>query len=111
MFERWVLEDIEVEGVRVPRGAEVALLFGSANHDPARFAEPDRLDLRRTDNAHLSFGAGVHFCLGAPLARVELQESYAAVLSRVPGLALAEEPEWSPGYIIRGVETLPVTTG
>jgi cytochrome P450 len=111
MFERWVLEDIEVEGVRIPRGAEVALLFGSANHDPARFAEPDRLDLRRSDNPHLSFGAGVHFCLGAPLARLELQESYAAVLERVPRLTLAEEPEWSPGYIIRGVETLPVTTG
>jgi cytochrome P450 len=110
MFERWVLEDIVVQGVPIPRGAEVALLFGSANRDPARFAEPDRLDLRRTDNAHLSFGAGVHFCLGAPLARVELQESYSAVLNRVPGIALAQEPEWSPGYIIRGLETLPVTT-
>ena len=110
MFERWVLEDIEVDGVTIPRGAEVALLFGSANHDPARFPEPERLHLRRTDNAHLSFGAGIHFCLGAPLARLELQESYAALLERVPRLAPAGEPRWSPGYIIRGLESLPVTT-
>ena len=72
MFERWVLEDIEVRGVAIPRGTEVALLFGSANHDPAVFADPGRLDLSRVENPHISFGAGIHFCLGAPLARVEL---------------------------------------
>jgi len=109
MFERWVLEDIEVEGTRIPRGSEVALLFGSANHDPARFSDPTRLDLGRRDNPHISFGAGIHFCLGAPLARVELLESYGALLSRVPRLQLVAEPQWSPGYIIRGVESLPVT--
>ena len=69
MFERWVLEDFEVHGTTLSQGVEVALLFGSANRDPARFPDPDRLDLSRTGNAHLSFGAGVHFCLGAPLAR------------------------------------------
>jgi cytochrome P450 len=109
MFERWVLQDISVGGVDIPRGSEVALLFGSANHDPARFAAPERLDLTRTDNPHISFGAGIHFCLGAPLARVELHESYAALLNRVPRLTLAEEPQWAPGYIIRGLESLPVT--
>lgn len=109
MFERFVLEDVEVLGTPVPRGAEVALLFGSANHDPARFTDPQRLDLGRADNPHLSFGAGLHFCLGAPLARIELQASYAAVLDRVPGLALAAEPRWAPGYVIRGLESLPVT--
>ncbi len=109
MFERWVLEDIEVAGVPLARGSEVALLFGSANHDPDRFEAPDRLDLTRADNAHLSFGAGIHFCLGAPLARVELVASFEALLRRVPSLALAAEPVWAPGYIIRGLESLPVT--
>jgi cytochrome P450 len=108
MFERWVLDDIEVAGTRIPRGAEVALLFGSANHDPDRFADPDRLDLGRTDNPHLSFGAGIHFCLGAPLARMELTESYGALLRKAPGLTLLREPEWRPGYVIRGLEQLLV---
>jgi cytochrome P450 len=108
MFERWVLEDITVRGVEIPRGSEVALLFGSANHDPAVFAEPERLDLTRADNPHLSFGAGIHFCLGAPLARIELVASYGAVLARAPGLRLVREPEWKPGYIIRGLRELLV---
>ncbi|MFJ5233001.1 cytochrome P450 [Kitasatospora sp. NPDC088391] len=108
MFERWVLDDIEVAGTHIPRGAEVALLFGSANRDPARFADPDRLDLGRTDNPHLTFGAGIHFCLGAPLARLELTESYGALLRRAPGLRLVREPEWRPGYVIRGLEELMV---
>jgi len=109
MFERWVLEDIEVRGVRIARGAEVALLFGSANRDPSRFPDPDRLDITRADNPHISFGAGVHYCLGAPLARVELEEVFGALLRRAPGLALAGEPVWGPGYIIRGLRELPVT--
>ncbi|MFG2818792.1 cytochrome P450 [Kitasatospora sp. NPDC048365] len=108
MFERWVLEDIEVAGVTIPRGSEVALLFGSANRDPARFADPDRLDLGRADNPHITFGAGIHFCLGAPLARMELTESYGALLRRAPGLSLVSEPAWRPGYVIRGLEELIV---
>jgi cytochrome P450 len=106
MFERWVLEDIEVAGVSIPRGSEVALLFGSANRDPARFTDPDRLDLARADNPHITFGAGIHFCLGAPLARLELAESYGALLRRAPGLRLVREPEWQPGYVIRGLKEL-----
>jgi cytochrome P450 len=108
MFERWVLEDIEVGGVPIPRGSEVALLFGSANRDPARFADPNRLDLARADNPHVTFGAGIHFCLGAPLARIELVESFGALLHRAPGLRLVEEPRWKPGYVIRGLEQLLV---
>ncbi|MEV7021309.1 cytochrome P450 [Kitasatospora sp. NPDC093558] len=108
MFERWVLEDVEVRGVTIPRGSEIALLFGSANRDPERFADPDRLDLGRTDNPHVTFGAGIHFCLGAPLARLELTESYGALLRRAPGLRLVREPEWRPGYVIRGLEELLV---
>ncbi len=108
MFERWVFEDVEVCGRRIPRGAEVGLLFGSANHDPERFTEPDRLDLARADNPHLSFGAGIHFCLGAPLARIELTASFGSLLRHAPGLRLLAEPEWKPGYIIRGLRELQV---
>jgi len=108
MFERWVLEDITVHGVDIPRGSEVALLFGSANHDPAVFADPDRLEVRRTDNPHLTFGAGIHFCLGAALARIELVASFGALLAAAPSLRLVREPQWKPGYIIRGLRELLV---
>ncbi|WP_329454777.1 cytochrome P450 [Streptomyces sp. NBC_01497] len=108
MFERWVLDDIEVGGTVVPRGSEVALLFGSAHRDPARFENPDTLDLARADNPHLAFGAGIHYCLGAPLARLELTQSFGALLRRAPGLRLVAEPEWNPGYVIRGPRELRV---
>ncbi|WP_084958781.1 cytochrome P450 [Thermoactinospora rubra] len=108
MFERWVLEDIEVGGVRIPRGVEVALLFGSANRDPEVFDDPDRLDVGRKDNPHISFGAGIHFCLGAPLARIELAESFGTLLREAPKLELVREPQWKPGYIIRGLRSLEV---
>jgi cytochrome P450 len=110
MFERWVLEDVEVAGVRVPRGAEVALQFASANHDPEVFAEPGTLDLARDPNPHIGFGAGIHFCLGAPLARIELAESMSAILRLAPSLRLVAEPKWKPGFILRGLESLPVAT-
>jgi cytochrome P450 len=106
MFERWVLEDISVRGVDIPRGSEVALLFGSANRDPEVFASPDDLDVGRRDNPHISFGAGIHYCLGAPLARIELVSSFGALLRAAPGLSLVEEPTWKPGYIIRGLSGL-----
>jgi cytochrome P450 len=108
MFERWVLDDIEVGGTMIPRGDEVALLLGSANRDPVRFKEPDRLDLDRSDNQHISFGAGIHYCLGAPLARVELAASFGALLRQAPTLRLVREPQWKPGYIIRGLNELLV---
>ncbi|MEV4060026.1 cytochrome P450 [Nonomuraea dietziae] len=111
MFERWVLEDIEVGGVSIPKGVEIALLFGSANRDPEVFDRPDALDVGRADNRHISFGAGIHFCLGAPLARIELVESFGALLTRAPDIALVEEPEWNPGYIIRGLRSLDVSCG
>ncbi|SEO88873.1 cytochrome P450 [Actinacidiphila rubida] len=111
MFERWVLDDVEIDGTVVPRGSEVALLFGSANRDPSRFADPDRFDVTRpaAGNRHLSFGAGIHYCLGAPLARLELAASFGTFLGRAPGMRLAEEPRWRPGYVIRGLEELLVT--
>ncbi|GII84465.1 cytochrome P450 [Sphaerisporangium siamense] len=109
MFERWVLQDVTIGGVDIPKGTEVALLFGSANHDPEVFDDPERLDVGRKDNPHISFGAGIHFCLGAPLARVELIESFGALLAAAPGLELAEEPSWKPNFVIRGLESLKVT--
>ncbi len=109
LFERWVLEDVELHRVRIPKGAELGLIFGSANRDPSVFPDPDRLDLARSPNPHLSFGAGIHFCLGAPLARLELEIAFGTILERLPSLALVEEPRWKPNYIIRGLEGLTVT--
>ncbi len=108
MFERWVLEDVELHGQHIPPGAELGLLYGSANRDPAVFDRPDELDLSRGPNEHITFGAGIHFCLGAPLARVELQTSFGTILRRLPGLELVEEPEWKPNYVIRGLQALMV---
>ena len=108
LFERWVLEDSEVCGVLVPKGAELGLLFGSSNRDPDAFDDPDRLDLGRDPNPHISFGAGIHFCLGAPLARLEMQIAFETILRRMPRLELLAEPEWKPTYIIRGLKSLPV---
>jgi unspecific monooxygenase len=108
MFERWVLSDIEVGGSAIPRGQEVALLYASANRDPAAFSDADSLDLGRPSRAHLAFGAGIHYCLGAPLARLELQTSFASILRRIPGLELLEAPVWKPTFILRGLRALRV---
>ncbi|HEX6399578.1 MAG TPA: cytochrome P450 [Actinomycetota bacterium] len=108
MFERWVLEPFELHGVRIPKGAELGLLFDSANRDPAIFEEPDDLRLDRKPNPHLTFGAGIHFCLGAPLGRIELQTSFRALLERFPEMELSEEPRFKPNYVIRGLEGLRV---
>ena len=108
MFERWVLEDTEIGGVTVPKGAELGLLFISANRDAAVFEDPDRMDVGRVENPHLSFGAGVHFCLGAPLARIELQTSFGMLLERFPHMELVEEPRWKPNFVLRGLEGLRV---
>ncbi|AYN40253.1 cytochrome P450 [Streptomyces dangxiongensis] len=108
LFERWVLDDIEIDGTTIPRGAEIAMLFGSANHDPAVFTDPGRLDLTREDNPHISFSAGIHYCIGAPLARIELAASLSALLRQAPTLALAAEPERSPNFVIRGLRGLSV---
>jgi unspecific monooxygenase len=110
LFERWVLEDIEIDGTVIPRGAELALLFGSANRDPAVFAEPERLDLARRENPHISFSAGIHYCIGAPLARMELAASMTALLERAPGMRLAAPPERRPNLVMRGLAELRVET-
>ncbi|MFI6878564.1 cytochrome P450 [Streptomyces sp. NPDC050400] len=108
LFERWVLDEIEVAGTTIPVGSEVALLFGSANHDPVVFTDPAGLDLTRRDNPHISFSAGIHYCIGAPLARIELAASMRALLTRAPALRLAAEPTRKPNFVIRGLEELRV---
>ncbi|KUL69547.1 MULTISPECIES: cytochrome P450 [unclassified Streptomyces] len=111
LFERWVLDDVEIDGTTIPRGAEIAMLFGSANHDPAVFADPERLDLTRTENPHISFSAGIHYCIGAPLARIELAASMTALLDQAPGLRPVSDPERKPNFVIRGLEGLRVEVG
>jgi cytochrome P450 len=108
LFERWVLEPVAIAGVDLPRGAEVALLFGSANRDAAAFERPDDLDLGRDPNPYLSFGAGIHYCLGAPLAKLELGVAFTTLLRRVPRLELVEPPRWKPTFVLRGLEALRV---
>ncbi|MFF3908391.1 cytochrome P450 [Streptomyces sp. NPDC001848] len=111
LFERWVLDEIEIDGTAIPRGAEIAMLFGSANHDPAVFDAPEKLDLTRRDNPHISFSAGIHYCIGAPLARIELAASMSALLERAPTLRPTAEPERKPNFVIRGLKGLSVEIG
>lgn len=108
MFERWVLTDLEWSGTELEHGTKVGLLFGSANHDEAVFVEPERLDLRRIDNPHVSFGAGVHYCVGAPLARVELEVAFAAFATRIEKFELNGEPERVRSLVFRGMRSLPL---
>jgi cytochrome P450 len=108
IFERWVLEEIEVAGVVIPRGQEVALLFAAANRDGRVFPAPDRIVLDRDPNPYLSFGAGIHYCLGAPLAKLEFDILFRRLLERMPGLELVEEPCWKPRFVLRGLESIRV---
>jgi cytochrome P450 PksS len=109
--ERFPREGMEVAGVRIPRGEMVLGVLASANRDERQFPDPDRLDLTREPNRHLSFGLGVHFCLGAPLARLEGQVAINTFLRRTSGLRLATPHEalrWRRGMVVRGLEALPL---
>ena len=109
MFERWVTEDVVWEGMELSAGSKVGLLFGSANRDGEAFAHPDRLDLGRTPNPHVSFGGGVHFCVGAGLAREELRVAFEVLLQRVRRFEVRDAaPERVPSLVFRGVRQLPV---
>jgi len=110
LFERTATEDTEVGGVLVPEGKKIAALLGSANRDGAVFENPDELDLSRSPNPHIGFGAGIHFCIGAPLARMEMTTSLPMLLERFPHLELAAEPVRRPTFVLRGYESVPVTT-
>ncbi len=112
MLPRIATEAIELSGVLVPAGATVLPAFMAANRDPGVFAEPDALDLRRPANPHLGFGAGVHHCLGAQLARMELQEALRGLLGRLPDLRLAvpeSDLRFTQGLVVRRLEELPLT--
>lgn len=106
LFTRYVLEDSEVAGVRFARGEQIGLLLGAANHDPARFVAPQECDPGRSPNPHLSFGGGIHFCIGAPLARLELQIALPLLFERLPGLSLAAPARYRDTYHFRGLESL-----
>lgn len=101
-------EDVEIRGHPIAAGIEVNVLIGSANRDPEPFREPDALRLGRTENRHLSFGHGVHFCLGAPLARLEGQLAIGTLVRRFQDLALASQPKRRMGLVLRGLESLPL---
>jgi cytochrome P450 len=108
LFERTATTTVEVGGVVVEEGHKIAALLGAANRDPAVFVDPDLFDAARDPNPHLAFGAGVHFCLGAPLARMELVESLSALFARFPGLRLTAEPESRGTFVLRGFRSVPV---
>jgi unspecific monooxygenase len=108
LFERTATEPVQVGEVLIQPGEKVAALLGAANRDPAVFARPDDFDVARDPNPHLAFGVGVHFCLGAPLARMELVESVGALFDRFPDLGLAAEPESRGTFVLRGHRSVPV---
>jgi cytochrome P450 PksS len=110
--ERFARQDITLAGVTIPRGGMVFAVIASANRDERQFPDPNRLDVAREPNRHLSFGLGAHFCLGAALARLEGQIAVGTLLRRAPGLRLAVAPatlRWRPGLVLRGLKALPVT--
>jgi cytochrome P450 len=112
MTGRVALEDIELGGKTIPKGESVLALLGSANRDPAVYPDrPDSLDIVRPNVRPLSFGGGIHFCLGAQLARIEAEIAISTLLRRLPELRLdnAENPEWRPTFVLRGLKVLPAS--
>jgi cytochrome P450 len=108
MFTRYALEDLEYAGVHLKKGETVGLMLGAANRDPARFPEPDLFNPTRTPNPHVSFGAGIHFCVGAPLARLEMLIAFEVLLARLPKLKLVGQPQYKDMYHFHGLEELRV---
>jgi cytochrome P450 len=107
---RTVYEAVEIGGHKIAAGQYVNFMLGAANHDPARFENPDQLDLGRQPNPHLALGSGIHYCLGAPLARLEGQIAFATLLRRMPNLHLeTDSPKYRDNFTLRGLESLPVS--
>jgi len=109
MFTRFVLEDLEYAGRSLKKGQSVGLLLGAANHDPAKYPKPSLLDFNRGGEGHTSFGAGIHFCLGAPLARLEMGIALPILFAKCPHIKLVGQPEYSDRYHFHGLEELKVT--
>jgi cytochrome P450 len=108
LFERTATADVEIGGVFLQAGDRIAALLGAANRDDTVFANPDVMDIGRDPNPHLAFGGGIHFCLGAPLARLELTISLPALLQRFATLTPTAEPHLRPTFVLRGYESIPV---
>ena len=109
LFERTATEDTEIGGVKIFQGQKIAALLGSAGRDELVFDRADELDLTRDPNPHIGFGAGIHFCIGAPLARMEMTTSLPALIERFPKLALTSEPKRRQAFVLRGYEAVSVT--
>jgi cytochrome P450 len=109
MFTRYALSDLDYEGHAFRKGEMIGLMLGAANRDPSRFKDADIFDPFRTDGANVSFGAGIHFCIGAPLARIELQVALATLFKRLPGVRLATQPSYSNVYHFHGLERLDLS--
>lgn len=109
--ERYATEDVTIAGTTIPKGELVLAVIASANRDPRHFDQPDVLNIARTNNKHLSFGQGIHYCLGAPLSRLEGQIAISTLVKRAPNLRLKVAPDqlrWRKSFIVRGLEALPV---
>ena len=108
LFERTATEDTEIGGVAIKTGQKIAALLGSANRDETVFENPTEMDITRNPNPHIGFGAGIHFCIGAPLARMEMTTSLPALFTKYPNLELAADPVRRPGFVLRGYEKVLV---
>jgi len=109
LFERTATTDTEINGVTIRQGQKIAALLGAANRDSDVFDDADSMDLTREPNQHIAFGAGIHFCIGAPLARLEMNISLPALIERFPTLELAGEPTRRPTFVLRGYYVIKVT--
>ena len=107
---RIATEEIEVGGQKMEKGQLAMCIIGAANRDPAQFSNPEELDVSREDNKHIAFGFGIHFCIGAPLARLEGTAAFDSLMRRMPDLRLeTDEPAWNGNFILRGLKSLPVS--
>ena len=109
LFERTATADTEIGGVQVAQGQKIAALLGSANRDESVFDRPDEMEITRDPNPHIGFGAGIHFCIGAPLARMEMQTALPLLMKRFPRIELASEPVSRGTFVLRGYATVPVS--
>ena len=109
LFERTATADTELGGVAIKEGQKIAALIGSANHDETVFSSPEMMDLTRDPNPHIGFGAGIHFCLGAPLARLEMSVSLPALWERFPSMQLAGDAVRRPTFVLRGYESVAIS--
>ena len=107
---RIALEDVKIGEKLIKRGEEVVAILSAANRDPERFPNPDKIDITRKDGAHIAFGAGIHHCMGATLARMEAKIGYETLLKRIPNISLAQKPEWKESFVFRGLKSLIVST-